>query len=566
MFCEIEKRGKSMDNEAVKKRYDAFCESIHAFSECMNDYLYVYDLVNDSYCISEKALERFDLPGTEFGDVIAAHGKFVYKQDLKMLTTDLNRMKDGLKETHNLDYRWVGKDKEPIWINCRGAVIRDEDGRAVLMVGCINEIGKRQKADNVSGLLETSSIKMVLDGFFKICPTGQLIRIGIDDFKEINEKFGADYGDFILKSVANAITEALVPGQEVYRAGSDEYMVCDFIGGSKEDAKRTYKRIRVAIDDFIRENHYKTVFTISAGILAYNDVGKADYNEIMKLSSYALMEAKKRGKNQAAFFNKEDYEAFLKRRELLTELKRSVANGCEGFQLYFQPIMHETVQGRIFAAEALLRFRDSQGHMVPPTRFVPVLEESGLIIPVGRFVIEEAAKTCKECRRVNPDFKVSVNLSYVQILKSSVLEAIFSSIAECELEPSSMIIELTESGYVENTPAVHNVWKDLRDHGVLIALDDFGTGYSNIQSISKLTPNIVKIDRDFTVKALNNEFERRLLESIIELVHSIDLKICIEGIETLEELEKIQKLKPDYIQGFFYGKPAAKSDFMKAFF
>jgi EAL domain-containing protein (putative c-di-GMP-specific phosphodiesterase class I) len=221
--------------------------------------------------------------------------------------------------------------------------------------------------------------------------------------------------------------------------------------------------------------------------------------------------------------------------------------------------------GELYAAESLLRFTMPDGQMVSPVEFIPILEDTGLIIPVGKWILKKAIEMCKTVRQVYPEFRVSVNLSYIQILKSSITDEIYQQVDESGLDPESMIMELTESGHLENTPAVKRVWTHLKDYGVSIALDDFGTGYSNLQSIGNLTPNVVKLDRGFTVKALKNEYENLVMRYVIEMAHSLQLKICVEGIETQEELDRVRLLAPDYIQGYYYGKPCCKEEFLQKF-
>ena len=157
---------------------------------------------------------------------------------------------------------------------------------------------------------------------------------------------------------------------------------------------------------------------------------------------------------------------------------------------------------------------------------------------------------------------MSVNLSYVQILKSAITEEIMGDLKESGVESNGLLVELTESGFLESTAAIKRVWGCLKEYGVSIALDDFGTGYSNLQSISSLTPHVVKIDRGFTLKALNNEYQWNLLANIIQMVHSLSIRICIEGIETIEELNSMKTLGPDYIQGYYYGKPMPRKEFL----
>ena len=172
---------------------------------------------------------------------------------------------------------------------------------------------------------------------------------------------------------------------------------------------------------------------------------------------------------------------------------------------------------------------------------------------------------CRKVQQTIPDFSVNVNVSYVQVIKSAFIAEFFKLLREHDMSPSSITIELTESGQIDDSAPVQRVWNNLRQYGVSIALDDFGTGYSNLMNISDMTPNVVKLDRGFTIKALKNDFEKNLMANIIYMVHSLGLKVCVEGIETEEELRSIQALGPDYIQGYYYGKPCPEEEFLDTF-
>lgn len=545
--------------------YEIIRGAIDAFDECMNDYLFIYAVREDLYHISPKATKRFSIEKSEFTDALEEHAKFVYPDDLQMLMNDLAQLVAGIKTEHNLVYRWLDKNRKPIWINCRARIILGEDEKPQFLVGCINEIGTKPLADNVSGLLESIAIKDKLNEFHKLTPNGFVLRVGIDDFKSINEKFGIEYGDYVLRGVAECIVDSVSEGQNVYRVVADEFMVMDMNGATEEEAQKLYRKIRNRVDKFIKMDNYKAVYTISGGIVLGNSIDKMEYNEVMKISQFALTTAKNRGKNQTYCFDASDYKAFIRERELLEQLRKSVSDGFRGFELFFQPIV--LVGQKVpFMAESLLRFKTTEGENISPVEFIPILEESGLIIPVGKWIIDRALSMCAECQKTNSNFKISVNLSYVQILKSDVCEEIEHWIGFYNLKPVSLMVELTESGYVDdNSSAVKRMWDRLRKHGVMIALDDFGTGYSNFQLISSMVPNVVKLDRSFTVKALQNAFEHQLMDHIIQLVHSVNLKICVEGVETQTELEEIEKLSADCIQGYFYGRPCCRRDFLKKF-
>ena len=558
---------------------------VELFNPCMDDYLYVFDLQKDCYKISKHATERFLLPGDNFDDAAKAHHTCVYSEDQSRLDDEFRRIMSGEIVFHNMHYRWLDRAGKPVWINCRGRVLNDADGKTHFLVGCINEIGQKQKADNVSGLLGESSLSAYVEQFEDGLPDGFFLRIGIDDFRDINGDFGMEYGDYILKSTADCIAENIKPSQRLYRILADEFMVVDFSGGDMEAATELYKNIRKSLDTFIEENGYKSVFTISAGAV---DTAKTSgtYENIMKLSEYALNTAKDQGKNRCYIYMQEDYDVFLRKKQITRQLHHAVNHGFEGFETYYQPIV-DTKTRRLVGAEALMRFSmpercedgetkkeavcvGEDGHdadekvhweRISPVEFIPLLEETGLIIPAGKWMLHQAISTCSRWQKYIPNFRININLSYVQVMKSRVLTEILTALRLYGLEPSAVGIELTESGYLDTNTHFQKLWDGLKKNGVLVILDDFGTGYSNLHCLGDLRPNYIKIDRSFTLKALNNQYEHDLMTQIITMTHKLDLTICVEGIETEDEFAKISELDPDYIQGFLFGKPQPAEEF-----
>ncbi len=542
---------------------EQFKNIIRLLDPSIDDYLYIYDLQHDHYCISKNASVRFLLPGAEFHNVIEAHRRVVYPDDLQMIEDDLQEILDGKKIHHDLQYRWLDQEQRPIWINCRGRVTLDEEGKPEFLIGCINEIGKKQKADNVSGLLGESSLKKDLiehDGRLK----GFILRIGIDRFKEINENKGMDYGDMVLRRTAECIASVIRPEQKLYRIVADEFAVVDFEGRGEDEAIRLYYGVRQKINEFIEENQYEVFYTISAGVMEFASVVNHTYYNLMKLSEFSLNEAKERGKNKYYTYKRADYHDFTYQKELIRIMRNAINNDFAGFNAFFQPVM-DVKNKKIYGAETLMRFSCEEHGIVAPYQFVPLLEESGLIIPVGKWILYKAMEACKEVQKTIPDFKVSVNISYIQVLRSNVLEDIIAGLNWYQLKPSSLIIELTESGMLEDDANFVHFCEGLKEYGIPLALDDFGTGYSNFHYLGNLTPSTIKIDRSFTLKALNSESDYTLLQHMANMSHSINSKFCIEGIETEEELVKISRMGPDFVQGYYFGKPCAIEQFLDNF-
>lgn len=541
-------------------------ELIELFAPCMDDYLYIIDLQKNTFKISEAAVNRFMMSGNSFDDAVNSFQYFVYKEDRSMIAEDLQCIIEGKEKDHNLYYRWLDKNGMPVWINCRGKVIDDKDGKPHYLIGCVNEIGDTQRADNVSGLLGERELRSYISSHVKDSSSEYLIHIGIDGFNDINGTLGVNYGNYVLKSVADCINSCLSDNQKLYHIVADEYMIIDLESHTKDDVMLLQKKICKKIEEFIISEKYKVVFTISTGII-YAKMLLKYYDEYRKIAVFSLKQAKSMGGNGVYFFEKEDYELFLRKEKIKSELRNAVANGFEGFDVYYQPIM-DCDSGHMIGAEALMRFsmyQDKKIVPVSPVEFIPLLEETGLILPAGRYVIDKAVSMCHEMRQYIPEFKINVNISYIQMVKSDIWKDILSSIKQYDLPPECLCAELTESGYTDMTPYFYKLRKKFEEKNLQFVLDDFGTGYSNLHCIVNMKPNYVKLDKDFTAKAMSNARDFELLKKIVEMVHSVDIRICIEGIEKEEWYQKLKEIHVDYLQGYLFGKPCEKNQFLNKF-
>lgn len=541
-------------------------ELIELFAPCMDDYLYIIDLQKNTFKISEAAVNRFMMSGNSFDDAVNSFQYFVYKEDRSMIAEDLQCIIEGKEKDHNLYYRWLDKNGMPVWINCRGKVIDDKDGKPHYLIGCVNEIGDTQRADNVSGLLGERELRSYISSHVKDSSSEYLIHIGIDGFNDINGTLGVNYGNYVLKSVADCINSCLSDNRKLYHIVADEYMIIDLESHTKDDVMLLQRKICKKIEEFIISEKYKVVFTISTGII-YAKMLLKYYDEYRKIAVFSLKQAKSMGGNGVYFFEKEDYELFLRKEKIKSALRNAVANGFEGFDVYYQPIM-DCDSGHMIGAEALMRFsmyQDKKIEPVSPVEFIPLLEETGLILPAGRYVIDKAVSMCHEMRQYIPEFKINVNISYIQMVKSDIWKDILSSIKQYDLPPECLCAELTESGYTDMTPYFYKLRKKFEEKNLQFVLDDFGTGYSNLHCIVNMKPNYVKLDKDFTAKAMSNARDFELLKKIVEMVHSVDIRICIEGIEKEEWYQKLKEIHVDYLQGYLFGKPCEKNQFLNKF-
>ena len=538
---------------------------IDLIAPCMDDYLYIIDLKNDTLRTSQSAAERFMLPDKFVNDAIAHLRKLVYERDRKLFENHKRKIYGGNEKRYNLLCRLMNRKNLPVWINCRGEVIDDKEGRPHYIIGCMNETGTRQRADNISGLLGEKEMAAYLYSQPKEKLSGYFMQIGIDDFGTINNVHGLVYGNYILKRVAECIAECLLSGQRIYHLVADQYMLVDILSKSQDDVVQLFNRICEKIDEFIVDENYKSIFSVSAGVTDISTLAEGA-EECRKKSDFSLKCAKKRGRGSIYFFEDEDYKASLRKNSILRALRSATVNNFEGFEVYYQPILDSA--DRIIGAEALLRFfmhSDEGIEMISPVEFIPLLEESRLIIPVGEFVLNEAAGMCRKMQQYIADFRVNINVSYIQIMRGKMANKILSAIKANHLRPESICIEMTESGFMDMTPCFCRFRKRLEENKIQFIIDDFGTGYSNLRYISEMNPDYVKIDKDFTARAMSSEKDYELFRKIIDMVHSVNVKICIEGIEKEEWACAMKEIHVDYMQGYLYGRPCEKSVFLKEY-
>ena len=298
---------------------------IDLIAPCMDDYLYIIDLKNDTLRISQSAVERFMLPDKFMNDATKHLRTLVYEKDRKLLENHKRKIYDGKEKRYNVLCRLMNSKNIPVWINCRGEVINDEAGKPRYIIGCMNETGTRQRADNISGLLGEKEMASYLYSQPKEKLSGYFIQIGIDDFGIINNVQGQIYGNYILKRVAECIAECLSSGQRIYHLVTDKYMLVDMLSKSHDEVVQLFKRIGEKIDEFIVDENYKSIFSISAGVTDISTLAEGAI-ECRKKSDFSLKCAKKRGGGSLYFFEEEDYKASLRKNTILSALRSATVN------------------------------------------------------------------------------------------------------------------------------------------------------------------------------------------------------------------------------------------------
>ena len=537
---------------------------IEIMQQTSDAYMYILDLNTDTYMVAEKATKRFPIDATVNEDCMKTLKRVVYPADHAMLAEDLEKCRSGEKDEHALEYRWVDRKNRVVWINCKGIVVTGAEGHR-LLIGAVSEMGKKAKADNITGLRREVRFRLNAEALLRDKPESIrfIMRIGIDNFKEINEKEGVEAGDEVLQELAECILDIVDESVDVYRLVADEFMIVNAADAETREPLEIYNQIQNKIVTMVKNKEYSRFYTVSAGVLDGNFAGRS-VEELMRFTEFALNEAKRNGRNQMMIFDRKAYDVYLERLNMRKAMRQDISNDFRGFEVYYQPIV-STPDYKLIGAEALLRWRNEEYGNVSPAMFIPILEESGLIIPVGKYVLWEAARTCKKWKEYIPEFHVNVNLSYVQLYRSDLMKDVERCIQEVGIDPESLVLELTESGYIETNERIKELFKDLKEKKIDLALDDFGTGYSNMRYLKEIDVKTVKIDRSFVVQALQNDYDYNIISHIIDMVHSLGSVVCMEGIEEKEELAKMMATKPDMIQGYYFGKPSPPQRFEEEF-
>ncbi|WP_028044549.1 bifunctional diguanylate cyclase/phosphodiesterase [Candidatus Stoquefichus massiliensis] len=532
-------------------------------SESTDDYLFMWDIQNGVFHISENAFIDFNIDHSIRENVVDVWSSIMVNEDIPLWLNDMQMLQEGIKDYHDMEYRVYNREGQVIWVSCRGKVSQDSQGHPLYLIGRISNIGKENKFDNITGLKNRKQFEKDLGHLINSDKQtqGVVVVLDIDNFKNINERYGYAFGDRALNLISTKLIALLPKGCQMYRLDGDEFAFL-IKNGSEQSTQAIYEDIQLYVTNHFIMDDQRLYISLSAGACFYPKDGHS-YQKLFRHAENAVEIAKMNGKNQLVFFSKEMYQRKLKIIELQESLHATVANGFQEFELYYQPQIDVKTKS-VVGAEALLRWHSPKHGEVSPIEFIPLLEESQLIIQVGKWVLEEAIKQCQIWQKYNQDFTMSINVSYIQLKENALLEYLKNEHSHSPI--NHCILELTENCWIPNLQFINQEFRNIQEMGYGIAIDDFGTGYSSLSHLKELPANVIKIDRSFIQGIKEESYEYIFLEYIVKLAHVTHLKVCVEGVETEEEYHVVKKTDPDYIQGFLFGRPVSASEFEKMYF
>lgn len=381
-----------------------------------------------------------------------------------------------------------------------------------------------------------------------------VLFIDLDRFKIINDSLGHRVGDRLLVAIAKLLANCLRPCDTVARLGGDEFTILLSNIETEQDAIAIAERIqRELMAPFEVEGH--TVFTSASIGIALGDQGYAQTVDLLRDADIAMYHAKEQGKARYAIFDPYMYQRTLQLLQLERDLRKAIEN--EEFILYYQPIVC-LATGQIAGFEALIRWLHPVSGFISPQDFIPIAEDTGLIVPLGDWVLREACKQLKHWQETLPSagaLRVSVNLASKQIQESDFIYKVDRILAETGLDGQFLRLELTESMLMERTQEIIEMLTQVRHRRILLSIDDFGTGYSSLSYLHRFPVSTLKIDRSFVTQMTVDHESFEIARTVVTLAHALNLDVIAEGVETPEQVTQLRRLGCEFGQGYLFSKP-----------
>lgn len=532
--------------------------------------------VKDTYWWSPEFIEML---GYEPVDALLANKLFdglIHPDDKENTQSQINRYLQGEVGDYLSVYRLRHRDGSWVWIEARGQAIRDDHGRPLRFTGTMTDVTDRKRFeeqlmyvsthDPLTGLpnrtLVQDRLEHALAHASRKGTTVAVLLLDVDRFKLVNDSLGHQVGDKLLRAIAQRLGACVRGTDTVGRLGADEYLVVAEDLSDPQMAGRVAETILVGLSRPFGVDGQQLFVTCSIGISLFPGDGQ-DIHALMRDADTAMHNAKAAGGNGYRFFTPEMNEAAVARLSLERSMREALDQGQ--FFLHYQPKIDMQTM-RAVGVEALLRWQHPEIGMISPAKFIPVAEETGLIVPLGDWVMRAALAQIRDWQsRGFAPIPVAVNVSVRQITLPQFGERVVALCQEYGVRHDLLEIEITETAMMSNLAYIVDTLTDLRNHGFRIAIDDFGTGYSSLSYLRRLPITTLKVDRSFVSEAPTNADTGAIAATIIAMGRQLGLKVVAEGIETEEQLEFLRAHHCDEMQGYYFSRPLPTGDLESRF-
>jgi diguanylate cyclase (GGDEF)-like protein/PAS domain S-box-containing protein len=535
-----------------------------------NDGLWDWNLVTDQIYFSPRWVSMLGYSEGQMSSRPEDWFLLIHEDDARRVRMDIEAHLKGLNGHLENEHRVRYIDGSYRWMLIRGIAVRDEAGNPYRIAGSQTDITERKRAeeqllydafhDGLTGLSNRTLFldrlesalkrkKRIHDSLFAV------IYLDLDRFKIINDSLGHNAGDKVLIETARRLEANLRHGDTVARWGGDEFVILAEDLEDLRQAEMIISRIQKQLMVPFNIGDQEVIVTSSAGITTCDLAEYEKPAEMLRDADAAMYKAKNQGRDQYAIFSPAMHHEALAVLQLEADLRKALEMG--EFRLHYQPII-SLADGRVAAVEALVRWQHRERGLVPPGEFIPLAEETGLIVQLGQWIFENACLQVDRWRQQGlRSFRVAINVSARQFWQQDFVEMISRALKRSRLEPAWFDLEITEGVIVQNTEVAVEMLTQLKEIGVNLSLDDFGTGYSSLNYLHKFPIDILKIDRSFVdlIGGNPNENDTEIVQAIITLAHNMNIQVVAEGVERFEQLFMLQQMGCEFAQGFFFSRP-----------
>lgn len=545
-------------------------ERYRIVAETTKDIIWEGDLINRKRFFSGNLYEILGYEPTELED-LDKWFSIIHPEDICFVSEGIrNQISEGI-DVKTFEYRVRSKSGSYKWISSNTKCEFNHRGEAISSFGSftdITELKEQQQRihtlayyDSITELPNRVMLSQIdaerIDEAAKNSSKFAMVFMDLDNFKYINDSYGHLVGDQLLLEVGKRLREINNDKITAFRLGGDEFILLIENVDNLDEVEQLSSFLNEVVEDpFFVDGHMFYV-THSGGIVLYPENGNT-FEELLKNADTAMYRSKESGKATNSFYHAKMGEAAIEKAEIEADLHRALKNN--EFVLYYQPIVNVD-DGKIKGCEALIRWIHPKRGMVSPEKFINIAEKNGTIIKIGKWVFESACKYAKSMHDNGyDDFYVSVNISPQQLLDKSFTDFVISTINKTGVDPEKLVIEITESVFIESMDSAINKLKELKDLNIKIALDDFGCGYSSLTYLKLLPINIVKVDRSFIDDIKSEDDAKNMTNIIILMARQLGLNVIAEGVEAAHHLNYLKKHGCDMFQGYLISKPVPPMD------
>lgn len=518
-------------------------------------YLYFGDMKENIFFISDRMKEDFAFPSNIVQDWLTKWGNLIIEADRENYRNDIDEIFRLKKQYHSINYRVKNSRGEAVWVHGQ-SVIKWKDEEPVFFAGLVSDLQEDLNIDPVTGLLRSVAMMSRLKELAKV--GGWVIAFGLNDFSSINDTIGRTRANQVLRKIFQILQTEQRSFLSFFRIDNVKFVAIARQQNSIPPTKIA-NHIKTVITDVYASQHLFMKNPCSIGFLQIPKDYGVD-GEIIQVLSNLINLAKRQPQDGFIIFSENAWEEKQSRAKKLLSLNKSVTNRFKDFFIEVQPII-DARKKSILGGEVLLRWKPG-GRVVAPSEFIPLLESHHLIHSVGNWVFEQTVGLCKKAVKFAPDILLSCNISYLQIFKPSFFPFLKTTMEKTGVSGRNLVLELTETVTDESHEILYRFINKIRKEKMRFAIDDLGSGYSSLDFLFECPADIVKIDKSLTKKTLTSPSNKNVLKTIVYACHEAKKRVCVEGIETVEELNEIMQTECDSFQGFYFYKPMPVKNFL----